>query len=167
MRWAQRTARPTHSCGDMRRSLPETPRPRQQPIDLYAPPASRVFSGAHPPGGSMFIRLFLVALGCMSFAVSLAAADEIPVSPAADAHRPHRWSLQFQVGDNFRVSGFGGAGLAVTRNLDADDAWRFGLGWNGNFAHQESFSQQLQADTVAYQIDGPTRDEDRFSVTAD
>lgn len=77
---------------------------------------------------------------------SACAADDVPL--AADAHRPHRWSMQFQIGDNLRLQNFGGAGLAVTRNAGANDAWRLGLTWSGRFTSDDGFSRLSQNDTL-------------------
>jgi hypothetical protein len=95
------------------------------------------------------------------------AADEPGVPVAADAHRPHRWSMQFQVNDNFRLSGFEGAGLAVTRNAGAADAWRLGLTWSGDFSNTDGSNQVFVNDTLRVDQKLPDDDEDRVSVRVD
>jgi hypothetical protein len=47
---------------------------------------------------------------------SAGAQDEDSFAPATQAHRPGRWSMQFQLVENFQFRAFEGAGLAMTRN---------------------------------------------------
>ena len=74
----------------------------------------------------------LALLACLVVSNSAFAQDEdAAFAPAADAHRPGRWSMQFQVVDDFRFSAFEGAGLAMTRNSGPNTAWRFGVNLEG------------------------------------
>jgi len=59
------------------------------------------------------------------------AQDVNSFEPATQAHRPDRWSMQFQIVDNFRFRAFEGAGLAMTRNAGTNSAWRFGVHLDG------------------------------------
>jgi len=71
------------------------------------------------------VSLSLVA--CLALAGSARAQDQEPVyAPASEAHREGRWSMQFEVDDDFQLRSFNGAGLAVTRNSSPSGAWRLG-----------------------------------------
>lgn len=76
------------------------------------------------------LALALLAPGLARAARPVAWADSAgAVSPAADAHRPGRWSLDFAIQDNFTLASFKGTSVSATRNTSPHGAWRFGLGY--------------------------------------
>jgi len=78
------------------------------------------------------VTFSLAILACLACAGSVRAQDEEPAyAPATEAHREGRWSMQFEVDDDFQLSNFNGLGLAVTRNSSPSGAWRFGVTLNG------------------------------------
>jgi opacity protein-like surface antigen len=90
------------------------------------------------------VAVSLSLLACLAFAGSARAQDEEPVyAPASEAHRPDRWSMQFQVAQDFQLSGFNGAGLAMTRNSSASGAWRLGVGFGASFIHGHTENSEL------------------------
>ena len=79
------------------------------------------------------MRRFPAALVVLVLSPVAALADDPPAyAPASEAHRPGRWSMQFQVDDDFQLNGFEGAGLALTRNSSASSAWRMGVELHGH-----------------------------------
>jgi len=102
---------------------------------------------------------------CLAGADS-ARAQDADYAPASDAHRAGRWSMQFQIVDDFRIAGFESAGLAMTRNAGENSAWRFGVymtgqSWGGDFARTTT------TDSTSVVQEGPPIDQDRFSVHLD
>jgi hypothetical protein len=85
------------------------------------------------------ILILLALLGCAGPA--FAAEDEPDFAPAADAHAAGRWSFQFELGPDFQLSNFDGAGIAVTRNTSDRSAWR--LGTTLSFDHGDQDVDQL------------------------
>jgi len=77
--------------------------------------------------------LWSLLLAGLALARSAHAQNPDVYEPASAAHRPGRWSMQFQVAENFRFSAFEGAGLAMTRNAGTNAAWRFGVSLDGVF----------------------------------
>jgi len=77
--------------------------------------------------------LILGLILCAGFAMARAAdaQDTNTFAPASQAHRPGRWSMQFQIVQDFQFRGFEGAGLAMTRNAGTNSAWRFGVNLDG------------------------------------
>jgi len=79
------------------------------------------------------VAVSLSLLACLALAGSAGAQEEEPAyAPASEAHRENRWSMQFEVDDDFQLSSFEGAGLAVTRNSSLSGAWRLGVTLNGS-----------------------------------
>jgi len=94
------------------------------------------------------VALSLPLLACLAFAGSARAQDEEPAyAPASEAHREGRWSMQFEVDDNFQLKSFNGAGLAVTRNSSPSGAWRLGVTILGDTEDGE-FSSSSSIDSV-------------------
>lgn len=84
---------------------------------------------------------FLSLLACLALAGPARAQDEEPAyAPASEAHREGRWSMQFEVGDDFQLSSFNGMGLAVTRNSSLSGAWRLGATLSGRTGTGETTS---------------------------
>src|SRR5678815_4357674 len=78
------------------------------------------------------VTVSFAILACLACAGSARAQDEEPAyAPATEAHRAGRWSMQFQVDEDFQLRSFNGMGLAVTRNSSPSGAWRFGVTLNG------------------------------------
>ena len=73
----------------------------------------------------------------VAFASLAHAQDDTQYAPALDAHRPGRWSMQFQVGPEFAISSFDGAGIAATKNTSGSSAWRLGLTVEANSLNGE------------------------------
>lgn len=85
----------------------------------------------------MFRRAWLGALASLlllstCFTANSSASEEREYPPAADAHGAGRWSMQFQVEDNFQLGSFEGTGLSVTKNTSPTGAWRLGLSYGGS-----------------------------------
>jgi hypothetical protein len=84
---------------------------------------------------------FLSLLACLALAGPARAQDEEPAyAPASEAHREGRWSMQFEVGDDFQLTSFNGMGLAVTRNSSLSGAWRLGATLSGRTGTGETTS---------------------------
>lgn len=93
------------------------------------------------------VAVSLALLAFLAFAGPARAQDEEPVyAPATEAHRPDRWSMQFQVAQDFQLFGFNGAGLAATRNSSASGAWRLGIGFGANFIGGHAEERELPED---------------------
>lgn len=73
---------------------------------------------------------FILCAG-LAMARSADAQDTDTFAPASQAHRPGRWSMQFQLVEDFQFRAFEGAGLAMTRNAGTNSAWRFGVNLDG------------------------------------
>jgi hypothetical protein len=94
-----------------------------------------------------------------------ARAQDADYAPASEAHRAGRWSMQFQVVDDFRLAGFENAGLAMTRNTGENSAWRFGVQLSGQSWGGE-FTRTVTTDSTSVEETRPI-DQDRFSVHID
>jgi len=105
----------------------------------------------------------LTLLAGFVLAGSAAAQGEDSFAPATDAHRPGRWSMQFQLVENFQFRAFEGAGLAMTRNAGANSAWRFGVTLNGDFLDQD---RTTTIDSIVTDAARPD-DAHRYSVGLD
>jgi len=109
------------------------------------------------------IRTLALVTG-LALAGSAHAQDEDAFAPASQAHRSGRWSMQFQLVENFQFRAFEGAGLAMTRNAGTNSAWRFGVNLNGDFS---GFDRTVTAsDSSITQGFGPV-DSDRYAVRLD
>ena len=81
----------------------------------------------------------LFPLLLLAFAAAPVAAQEEPdFDPATEAHRAGRWSMQFEVGPDFDLTNFDGAGLAMTKNTSASSAWRLGVSLSARSFDNES-----------------------------
>lgn len=58
---------------------------------------------------------------------SVAHAQDDAYAPAASAHAAGRWSMQYEIGNDFQLLPFEGAALAVTKNTSSTAAWRLGI----------------------------------------
>jgi hypothetical protein len=105
----------------------------------------------------------LALVSCLALAGSARAQDEDAFAPASEAHRPGRWSMQFQLVENFQFRAFEGAGLAMTRNAGTNSAWRFGVSLNGDFS---GFDRTFTASDSSVSEVWPV-DSDRYSVRLD
>jgi hypothetical protein len=107
--------------------------------------------------------LLTATLACAGFA---GAQDGAPAyAPASEAHRPGRWSMQFQLIEDFQFRAFEGASLAMTRNSGPNSAWRFGVDLNGALVSGE-ISRTLSTDSTSQQLVDPL-DVKRYSVQLD
>lgn len=73
------------------------------------------------------VRLVLAAFALTAGPLAATAQEVPPYAPATEAHGQGRWSMQFEVGPDFQLSNFNGAGIAVTHNTSESAAWRLGL----------------------------------------
>jgi hypothetical protein len=109
-----------------------------------------------------------LALSALLFLPALARADDddAEYAPAVAAHRAGRWSLQFEIDDNFRLGSFAGTGISVTKNTSPSSAWQFGLSYTGSTltSTQEAVSQ---TDTTTITIPGPGQDSDLLGLELD
>jgi hypothetical protein len=94
------------------------------------------------------------------------AQDETAYAPAVEAHQPGRWSMQFEVDDNFQLHGFQGAGLAATRNSSSSAAWRLGLTFNAAFAGGD-FTQSVSDPSGSNTVSQDTPDNQSYGVQVD
>ena len=79
-------------------------------------------------------RLVVPATALFVFLATAPARAQDETHPlASDAHRGGRWSLQFEVLDNFRLGPFEGAAISATKNSSESSAWRLGLSYSGSF----------------------------------
>jgi len=115
----------------------------------------------------MTVHPLLLVVFSLALAGIARADGEAAIPFAVDAHRPHRWSLQFQVGNDFRLEGFEGAGIAVTRNAGASDAWRLGVGWDGSLGSIDRTRQVVFNDTLVVDDPGPSDDTSRLRLAVD
>jgi len=105
----------------------------------------------------------LTLLTGFAMAGSAGAQDEEAFAPASQAHRPGRWSMQFQLVEDFQFRAFDDAGLAMTRNAGANSAWRFGVTLNGTFLDRDL---STTVDSITSEHARPD-DADRYSVRLD
>lgn len=82
--------------------------------------------------GALASLLLLSSCWTVNSSASEERSEEREYPPATDAHRAGRWSMQFQVEDNFQLGSFEGTGLSVTKNTSPTGAWRLGLSYGGN-----------------------------------
>jgi hypothetical protein len=110
-------------------------------------------------------RLLVPATALFVFlATAPAWAQDETYLPASDAHRAGRWSLQFEVLDNFRLGPFEGAAISATRNSSESSAWRLGLSYFGSFG-ASSIARAVSTDSgMAVGLPGSQFDNNRASV---
>jgi hypothetical protein len=108
----------------------------------------------------------IALLACLAFVAPARAQDTEPsYAPAIEAHRDGRWSMQFEIGDNFQLQSFEGAGLAVTKNTSPSGAWRFGVSLNGSFVNGETTNSFADdSTTIAFTDKVPSVDTGAFGL---
>jgi len=84
--------------------------------------------------------------------------------PAAAAHRPGRWSLDFSINDNFRLGSFKGTSLSATRTTSLSSAWRFGIGYALSSGH-ELTDEVLSPDSASTVLNRLDDTRDQLSLT--
>jgi len=113
------------------------------------------------------MRRFPAALVVLALSPVVAFADDPPAyAPASEAHRPGRWSMQFQVDDDFQLSGFNGAGLALTRNSSSSSAWRMGVELHGHTSGGE-LTSGASGTSGTFQSSQDLPDDDHFGFGVD
>jgi len=106
----------------------------------------------------------LALLGWIATASSARAQDGDAFAPATAAHRAGRWSMQFQLVEDFQFRAFEGAGLAMTRNAGTSAAWRLGVTLNGSF---EGLERTITTTDSTVSQDFIPIDGHRYSVRVD
>jgi hypothetical protein len=104
---------------------------------------------------------------CLVLAGPVCAQDADPVyDPAIAAHRDGRWSMQFEIGQDFQLQSFEGAGLAVTKNSSHSKAWRFGVNVSGDML-DDSQTRTTTTDSSFFETTIPSQSEDRAAIAFD
>jgi hypothetical protein len=107
----------------------------------------------------------LVASTCFLAALASRAAADDPDPRAVDAHRAGRWSMQFEIEDNFRLGSFSGSGLSVTKNTSESGAWQLGISYGVRTGEVERSLVQVSDTTLTFP--GPDEDFDVVSVAVE
>jgi hypothetical protein len=95
------------------------------------------------------------------------AQEAEPVyDPAISAHRDGRWSMQFEIGQDFQLQGFEGSELAVTKNTSHSKAWRFGVTVSGDLQDSDQ-SRTVATDSTILEFPGRPPTQDRTAVAFD
>jgi len=110
---------------------------------------------------------FSALLACLTLAGPVHAQEaESVYEPAIAAHRDGRWSMQFEIGQDFQLESFEGAGLAVTLNTSHSKAWRFGLNVSGDLQDFDQ-SRTFSTDSTFFDDTSPTSSQDRAALGFD
>jgi len=111
--------------------------------------------------------LLPAVIACLALAGSARAQEADPVyDHAISAHREGRWSMQFEIGPDFQLQSFEGAGLAVTKNTSHSKAWRFGVNLSGDLLSNDQ-SRTSTTDSTIFESTSPTQSADRAAVAFD
>jgi len=106
-------------------------------------------------------RTLFAVIACLALARPVHAQEADPVyDPAISAHRDGRWSMQFEIGPDFQLQSFEGAGLAVTKNTSHSKAWQFGVDFSGDLLDSDQ-SRTTTTDSSFFVLPGPSPSSDR------